>query len=447
METPTVFDPTLGAPAIVRFFAEFVKAFGNNVVQGGPSKVVQTMLSVFFSLQQNFVTLAIGKELKFDVGGSAAAAGELGGDTSALRMWQFPGHPTATLLSLLDIKSFVQETMVGALVAPGTLLQDSNTLWSLCEMYANRCVNEFFIDVRDKVPGFSETGERASLFAQRYIERFGMNAGTDVSSELDAALLPDVSVFTTDDKSLVNEDVEAVVALVHRQLPYDTGQFMSLPTAFVYETEAFDVSLNRSTHDVKNFFRMRMPGVVDGGAQSVDGQQVFGLTINRDSIRKHGVRWFEGESIYPYTVVSDGQTFNAPAFEPTYNYYMSLFTTWYAFNERMYSGSMSLRLRPDIRVGTRLSYYFTGKEGRVQIMDLYIQGVSHSFSAKPGASRTTLQLVRGVLRSAVVSYSIEFPNPEEQLFWTDKGRQLPNDPYETVISADRIARTTTPPVP
>lgn len=441
METPTIYDPTFGGPTMVRFYSEFVRAFGTELVQGGPSQVVQTMLSIFFSLQQNFITLAMGKEIpQFSVGNSAARlATQNGGETRPLAPWQFPGHPTASLMSLLDIDSFVQKTMVGALAVPGTVLQDAHNLWSLCEMYANRCVNEFFIDVRDFVPGYEETNTRLSEIARRYLNRFGQSGGRDVSAELNDTLLPQASIFTSHDKSLVDTDIRSAVALVHRQLPYDTASFLSLPACEVYATEIWDSSLTLSTHDVKNLFRMRMPGVIDGGDKSVDSLQVFGLTMNRDSIRKHGIRWFEGESIYPWITIEDG-TVRGFAFEPTFNYYMSLFTTWYAYNERMFAGSITMRYRPDIRVGTRLTLY-RSRNNRVQTFDFYVQSVSHNWSAQPGASRTSVQLVRGVQRSHQFTYDLDNPFPEEQLFWNENGRQLPNDPYEVVIAADRIARS------
>src|ERR1700748_3814119 len=62
MMTPTVYDAAFGGLVMRRFYSQFVTAFNLGAARGGPSVVVQTMLAIFFSLKQNFVTRAIGQE-------------------------------------------------------------------------------------------------------------------------------------------------------------------------------------------------------------------------------------------------------------------------------------------------------------------------------------------------------------------------------------------------
>lgn len=475
METPTVFDSAFGGLTISRFFAYFLNAFQAEVVFGGPSRVVQVMLSIFYSLRQNFVTLTTGQAVPSDV--TVADLAKLTAERP-LRLWGFPGHASASMLSFLDIKSFVQTPMVGSTTVPATLLQAQGNLWALCDMYANRLVNEMFIDVRDLVPGYDEAHKRHAALAQRILEgasSLQQTAGEQKlqSAQLDEALGRPVSdptaadiiqllqeqdatghglLLTAEDLDSIADDsdeasraiqgdfnpkalstdVPSVVALVHRQMPYDTLSFYSLPATVVYETEVMEAQLSKSTHDICNLFRIRFPGLVEtvAGSKAVLQDQMFGVTINRESISQHGIRRFEGESIFPF--VLDPKHGGAPDFRSTYEFYMSLVTCWYAYNERMYSGHLTIRPRPDIRVGTRLTYVRT-HAGKQEVFDLYVQNVQQAFSPMPGQSRTSVEVVRGIKRAEGLQLGEQ---PEAGLFWSNLGRHLRYDPYEIVVSSD-----------
>lgn len=448
MDTPTVFDTAFGGFTISQFYQIFLRAFSDALIQGGPSSVVQVMLAIFFSLKQNFVTLGLGQALPFDSNVAQLAQGVA---AAPLQTHVFPGHPTSTLLSFLDIESFVQKPMVGACVTTVTLLQDAANLWALCDMYANRLVNEFFIDTRDLVPGYDDAHKRAGYYAQRFLQRYGEHGGRQLteSEQLGAALAPvepgldDVAPLNAVDlstkKNMNTGSMPSVVALVHRQMPYDTYSFYALPTTLVYETEVHDGDLNRSSHDVVNLFRIRMPGAK---VNTFEQDQVFGVPINRESIRRFGIKRFEAETIYPWTSVGDKEKADfgqAPDFRPTFLYYMSLVTTWYAYNERLYTTSLKMRLRPDIRVGTRLTYVRT-HNGEVEVFDFYVQSVQHMFSPQPGASHTMVELVRGIRRGD--DLYLNESQPEAGLFWTDAGSQLTQNPYEVVLSQDQVGLPT-----
>lgn len=441
METPTVYDQAFGGKVMATFFSQFVKAFTEGFAQGGPSLVVQTMLAIFFSMRQNFVTRTIGAELPSDQ--------EVTLTVGPLRPWRFPGKKTISMFSFLDTSSFVQTPMVGALVVDASLLQNAGNLWSLCEMYSNRIVNEFFIDTRDLVDNYDAAHKRMGYFAEKFLAVYGTE-GSDVQTEkIDQlkramSLVPELLEDEKDKPAFLNdiaagdfqlsdvaaEGAGAVVALVHRQLPYDTFSFYLLPTSIVYETECFDVSLERGSHDILNLFRVRFPGFVEGVAQDLQ----WGVTINRSSIEKHGIRRYEGESIYPFVNEQSGAKDSAhiSSYEPTFAYYMSCVTAWHAYNERLLSGSITMRFRPDIRVGTRLTFVFTHR-GVVKVLDAYVQRVSHTYSPQPNTSRTTVELVRGVERDDSMRVG---DMPEAHLFWTHEGRSLDPDPFETVVSED-----------
>lgn len=445
METPTVYDSAFGGKTMLTFFSQFVKAFTEGFAQGGPSVVVQTMLAIFFSLRQNFVTLA--------TGAAQPSTDEPSLQSGPLRSWRFPGSKNISLFSFLDTASFVQTPMVGALVADASLLQNGGNLWALCDMYANRIVNEFFIDTRDLVDGYDSAHKRAGYFAQQYLSQFG-DDGTDQMTQVESlrrtmTLAPEIFDHSNNKPELLNtiaandfnqapqsgNGAGSVVAVVHRQYPYDTFSFYMLPTTVIYETEVFDVSLDRGSHDILNFFRIRFPGLVEGVAQDLQ----FGVTINRISCEHHGIRRYEGESIYPFVnELTDGQG-SISSFQPTFDYYMGLVTAWYAYNERLLAGTITMRFRPDIRVGTRLTFVYT-RRGQIQVSDFYIQRVSHTYSPQPNQSRTTVELVRGVERELAQSVG---DSPETHLYWTNQGRSLDPDPFEIVVSED-VFGTATP---
>jgi len=438
METPTVYDQAFGGKTIQKFFSQFVKAFTEGQAQGGPSLVVQTMLAIFFSIRQNFVTTSVGAEVP--------TSDEPALQSGPLRSWRFPGTRDISLFSYIDLSSFVQTPMVGALVVEGTVLQNAGNLWQLCDMYANRLVNEFFIDTRDLVDGYDAPHKRAGYFAQQFLKGQG-DDGTDQKQKIDSlqrtiTLAPELLEDSKNKPELLSKIAAAdfnhspqsgngagsVIALVHRQYPYDTFSFYMLPTTVIYETEVFDVALERGSHDILNFFRVRFPGLVEGVSQDLQ----FGTTINRLSCEQHGIRRFEGESIYPYVNDKTDNNGFISSFQPTFDYYMSCVTAWYAYNERLLEGTMTMRFRPDIRIGTRLTFVYTRK-GKVQVSDFYVQRVSHTYTPQPNTSRTTVDLVRGVERLDVSTVG---DSPETHLYWTNEGRSLDPDPYETVVSED-----------
>lgn len=432
METPTVYDSAFGGLVMRQFYSQFVQAFTLGIAQGGPSLVVQTILAIFFSLRQNFVTRAVGQAINpFQL--QTEQLDRMSLTATPMRMWTFPGDPSRSLFSFIDTSSFVQTPMVGAMLAPATLLQDASNLWQLCEMYSNRVVNEFFIDTRDLVAGYDAAHKRTGFFAKKFLATFGDDS---VDQEQDAQTLSDAmslsEVSASDFEPIEAETKGSVIALVHRQLPYDTYSFYALPTTIVYETEVFQNQTGKSSHDVQNMFRIRFPGMVEGVTQDLQ----FGVVLNRKSVEKHGLRRYEGESIYPWTNVKQATAEGRDiikSYLPTFEFYRSLVTTWFAYNERLVSGSMTLRFRPDIRCGTRLTFV-KKVNSYLHVTDFYVQRVSHTYSPNAGQSRTSVDLVRGIERDGL---RVE-PHQESHLLWSDKGGSLDPNPYEVVQSEDLL---------
>lgn len=434
METPLIYDSAFGGQVMARFFSQFVKAFTQGTAPGGPSLVVQTMLAIFFSLKQNFVTKSVGQVID-----TTPVSPDQASEATPLKLWQFPGTSDLTLPALIDTHKFVQTPMVGALTVNGSLLQSASNLWALCDMYANRLVNEFFIDTRDLVTGYDTSMKRMGYYAQLYLAQFGDPGTTQIEqvAELAAALDSDLfNTIGTDDASNRPQPADSVVAVIHRQLPYDTYSFYALPTSIVYETEVFSNDTGLSSHDVHNMFRVRFADIIEGVSQDLQ----FGVAINRDSIARHGLRRFDGESIYVWTNALVANSAFIVSARPTYAFYMSLVTTWYAYNEYLQSGSITMRFRPDIRCGTRLTFFTTNPDNSIVVIDYYVQRVQHSFVPEAGGSRTTVDVVRGISRPS----SALLPQRESHLFWTNEGGALQPNPYEVVLSEDDLGVPTQP---
>jgi hypothetical protein len=430
MDTPTIYDANAAPIYAGEFHLALSSAFTDPAVAGGPSLLVQTMISAFYNLDKRFVS-KLG-----------------GGDPRELKPFRFPGFDAESLINLVDTNTFIQAPMVGALFHNPSVLMSANNLWALCDMYSNRIVNEMFIDVRDVNMHGTHASDHASEFAQAVLARNGEGgdeqraairelAASRSGLSLDALRSGENSSTNQADQraALRMGKVEnSVMAMVHRQLPFDTVSFYLLPTNVVMETEVFEYNVNRSEREVFNTFRIGLPGGT-GQAPYVDElvqDMAYGLTINRDSIMKHGIKRYDGQSLYHMASANSSKPKvdrrkGENEFDEMYHYYLAMVTTWYAYNELLWSGTISMRLRPDIRVGTRLSFYYN-EHGHEEIMDFYIQSVEHTFTPEPGSGRTTLGIIRGVSRSS--------DGPETRLLWNDKGRTFGDeDPFESIVPA------------
>lgn len=414
-ETQTVFDPTLAVLDQEMFNAEYItQTSQEQVVALSPVEIIYRLLDLIYN--QN----ATGSKL---VGAQ----------------WALPSAPLdasgrpVSLLSLLNVTEFTQRPMFGyAITQPFGVAQAGN-VWTLLESYANRTVNEFFIDIRDV--------DAANMESIRFQsnQAFAIVAEDDVDRQDAAAdVLRDTKVFNQsnlDPGKFENVQLTAsynfdkpmpVPALVHRQMPYDLDAFMNLPCIDVDHTEVFDFDIGMASHEVSNYFEMHFPDIPE-----VNQELMWGIKLNMRSLARFGIRRMEAETRFPFAssqLSNDFARGGAADFTQSFAVYVGLLSTWYATQETLYNGSMSCRFMPKIRVGTRIR--FRRVDG--VYFHFYVQAVNHIFSVQPGASRTTLTIVRGIREDGT--------GLANNLIWRpsldDDGEQIP----ETLLKYVRVKR-------
>lgn len=325
-------------------------------------------------------------------------------------------HASIPLISLLNLLNFTQELMFGYTTPDPFGFAQASNVWSLLDSFCNRCVNEMFIDVRDYSQAEAKfiSGARAyrgvsqllTVEDQTEQELTRTNvAASGVFATLQSQSAGTSNVGTESDAATIhpaNYGAQAL-ALVMRQRPYDHDTFMMLPQVDVNLTEVEERDFGYALNNVVNFFRIRSPVL-----NPMDQELIYGIRVNVDSVYRYGLRRCEPETRY-FFAQSDlaAQYGRGPSqgnnFSDLFNWYIGLLSTWYAANDQMLEGQITLKhFRPDIRVGVRMrltapnNESFNYGQGNVPYLDFYVEGVQQHFSATQGASRTILQLRRGI---------------------------------------------------
>lgn len=374
-ESSTVFDQAFAQIENAAFTGEFI------------SRLFGEKKQLALSPLENVLILLL---LLYDAGSTGSALASLQWKLTASDGGQSPQQ----LISLLDVTSYVQNPLpFYAIAEPPGIIQAGN-VWSLLESYANPLINEFFVDVRDVNP---QERQCKTLASERAKARFYSGNPTDVANQdttvqavLDSGVFRVSSTRTAGNSTAPGSaDGTSIVALVMRQRPYDADAFSALPFTEVDITEVESFTQARSSHDVFNWFRIRFPGL-DVKLQEL----VAGIRMVPQSIAKFGFRRMEAETRYMFASSDASTTFSQGStktdFGDVFSQYIDLLSTWYCQNEFWYAGTMVSRLRPSVRVGTRLRL-----NDRGAVYDYYVQGVQQSFSKDPGASRSTFTLTRG----------------------------------------------------
>jgi len=311
-------------------------------------------------------------------------ADETGSKLTGLQ-WRMSGSTSgdlSQLVSLIDVTTFVQKPLPFYAVAePPGIIQAGN-VWSLLESYSNPLVNEFFVDVRDN-----------TFFEQEFLSSRGFAAESTYFSSNPGDVASQLTTVSDVLESRVFGNTPAAntstPALVFRQRPYDDDAFNMLPTTAVDSTEVEAFSIARSSHDVVNWFRVKFPGL-DVKLQEL----VAGIRMVPQSVAKFGFRRMEAETRYMFASSAASTTFSQGStkadFGDVFRGYIGLLSAWYGQNEYWYAGQITTRFIPAIRVGTRLRLSRRGLT-----YDFYVQGLQHSFSKEPGASRSSFTLTRG----------------------------------------------------
>lgn len=364
-ESSTVFDQAFAQIENAAYTGDYINQLFNDNKQLGLSPL------------ENVLTLIL---LLYDA--------DKTGSESARLQWRLTASADSTsttqLMSIMDVTTYVQNPLpFYALAEPPGIVQAGN-VWSLLESYSNPVLNEFFVDVRDV--NAQERNYRAQASASAKADFF---LGNTFDLDQQHITINEVLQSKLFRSSTKQQDGTSVLALVMRQRPYDSDAFSALPVTEVDVSEVESSEFARSSHDVLNWFRLRFPGLDVKHQEVVAG--VYGVST---SIAKFGYRRMDAETRYMFTSSEASVTFSKDStkadFGDVFRAYVELLVRWYGQNEVWYAGSMTMRFRPSIRIGTRLRLTRRG-----QIYDFYVQGVQHAFHKEPGASRTSLTLTRG----------------------------------------------------
>lgn len=369
-ETQTVFDPTLAVLDDAMLNSKYmVQSSEGQVTALSPVETIYKILDLIYN--QN----ATGSKWI----GAQWALGSVPQNAS--------GRPVS-LLSLLNVTDFTQRPMAGySIVQPLGVIQAGN-VWTLMESYANKTINEFFVDIRDiDSPNLDSMKFQGDQAANKVI------LDDQVAQDALAQQIMDTKVFNQSALQSINnldfDNPVPVPALIHRQMPYDYNAFMNLPFIDVDHTEVFGADFGSASHEVSNYFEVHFPDV-----QEVQQELLWGIKVNLRSLSRFGIRRMEVETRYPFGSSTLSTAFNEGGeidFSEAFKFYSGLLSTWYATNETLLNGSIECRFIPKIRVGTRIRYHAV--DGTYY--HFYVQGLNHVFSVQPGTSRTSLTLVRG----------------------------------------------------
>ncbi len=367
-ETQLIFDPTLPVLDDFKFNAKFFTETSQDQVSAlSPVETVLRLLDLIYN--QN-----------------ATESKHVGAQ------WALPSAPQnatgrpVSLLSLINVTEFTQRPMFGyAMTQPFGIAQAGN-VWTLLESYANRTVNEFFFDIRDM-----DAANLESIQAQAAQSRNYVSAEDELNQDRLAQRIRETEVFnqsTLEDGSI--SEVAQVPSLIHRQMPFDLDAFMSLPVIDIDHTEVFEFEMGTAAHEVANYFEVRFPDIPE-----ISQEMLWGIKINMRSLARFGIRRMEAETRFPFTTSKLSTTYaeeGSSDFSQVFSMYVGLLSTWYATQETLFNGGMTCRFMPKVRVGTRIR--FRSVSGTY--FHFYVTALSHVFSTAPGASRTSLTLVRGI---------------------------------------------------
>lgn len=394
-DSSTVFDPSF---AVIEQ-GDFTGTYYNKLL-GAKQKAVSPLEQVLITLRLLFdpsVTAGsagVEKQWKLRVGGSDSSSQQL--------------------IKVLDPVTWLQNPIQFYTFAESPSIIQAGNVWSLLTSYCNPLLNEFFIDIRDESPQERTFRETQSDFARSEMlsgPAADSDVGLDVATQSAAVqAVIDSKVFRTADVQFTNGNFAQLPngssrpALVMRERPYDQETFNLLPVTHVWSTEIESYDVARSSHDVLNWFRVRFPGV-DVKLQEI----LIGIAYVDQSVAKFGYRCMDVQTRYMF--LSQKLATQAAAGGVSYSFggafdaIVKKLVSWFAYNEQLYAGGISMRYKPSIRVGTRLRVH----EDDDNLMDFYVQGVRHLYSAQPGASRTQLVVTRGrdpvnPLRPVKVSY-------------------------------------------
>lgn len=153
----------------------------------------------------------------------------------------------------------------------------------------------------------------------------------------------------------------------------------------VHNTDVVSSTLGRSDEDVFNVFQMYATSV--NSAQGYrDVMNAFCPLVNQISVARHGLRVREVTTDFAnYPPGNDAKEYRTP--RQNLVRWQLLFDHWYQHNHEYRTGSITMRGRPEIRVGYRLDWAERNES-------FYVEAVSHQWQY-PGPLTTTVEVSRG----------------------------------------------------
>lgn len=201
------------------------------------------------------------------------------------------------------------------------------------------------------------------------------------------------------------DTVGGVPTIFLEERPFSHDAFAEIAANTLYETEVTSEDLSKSDQDARNWLRV-YPDVM---SNAYEQSQLLGVGYaNAAGIARVGLRKFEsvtnatGSGTLNLVDYGDGNLVGQSDYSgpPTglLQEWSGLLAEWYAFNDLLLSGTLTTRLKPKVRVGTRLDYT---NERTNERMSFYVEGVAHNFQY-PSAATTTITVTRGVRREGDV---------------------------------------------
>lgn len=192
---------------------------------------------------------------------------------------------------------------------------------------------------------------------------------------------------------VVNGKFGTPFKVVLRPYPFSRKDFEALFAHSVESTECMNFSVGTSTSEVRNWFRIHTD-LGNGYQGDIATIARLGIIMPR-SIERFGLRRFEEYSQFIF------DTGRRPSVDLIRSWNQKQ-VEWNWQNDKLLSGTITMRLRPDIRVGNRLVYSDKYHGGGYSF---YVDSVDHIYNY-PGASVTVVKVSRGVRSTSQLwSYS------------------------------------------
>ena len=329
----------------------------------------------------------------------------------------------AGLLDLLSF-DFIESQSISGFIQSQHILQEEGSVLNIVIGHSNEMVNELIFDLRpvatdnldgDFCFGSDTTYDFGNYGYSRAPDELGINVKGNslfpasvsavkympsvVFREYPHAVISNVDLtnYTTEGQSVGNIEFGAIFAQspnvagrkivrLKNQLCPDPQQYTTiapykhLDVETITNQDVISSNLGRSDAEVFNFFEMHAANPALSGQQNELSD--FSPVLPPVSIFRNGLR--RRKLVTDYAEFGKREESSSKS---TIVRWVLLQDHWTQHNHEYLSGSITMRARPDIRVGYRLDWTDRNES-------YYVEGVSHSWNY-PGAFQTTVQVSRG----------------------------------------------------